>query len=153
MRTGLEPLIKDRSWRFQSYKDCFKHSHEVSWALENVDPDEGRAVEVLNELVDMRLVSHVVDPTTKFRVGENRRLYFKMNKELLENEFESGNKTDTLVANRLGSSSNNNNNNNNNTHSRTSQCSRKVGDDASSGHVNSFLQLSIFLILPESLRC
>eukprot|EP00970_Alexandrium_tamarense_P003855 scaffold634_cov217-Alexandrium_tamarense.AAC.2 len=117
MRRGLEPLIKDRSWRFQSYKDCFKHSHAVSWALENVDPDEGRAVEVLNELVDMRLVSHVVDPTKKFRVGENRRLYFKMNNELLDDEFESGNKTDTLVANRLGSSSNNNNNNNNNTQS------------------------------------
>jgi hypothetical protein len=79
MYQGMKPHIKDRIYRFKSYKSCFKHSHALAWAIENIDTDKRVAVTRLNEMIDLGLVSHVVDPSKKFRVQETRTLYFRFN--------------------------------------------------------------------------
>ncbi|KAL3779183.1 hypothetical protein ACHAW5_009380 [Stephanodiscus triporus] len=78
IRDDLRPRTKDRKWRLKSYRDCFKASHAISWALENVDPEEAVAVDRLNRLIDYGLLTHVVDPAKKIRVGETRTLYFRI---------------------------------------------------------------------------
>ncbi|KAL3801652.1 hypothetical protein HJC23_013157 [Cyclotella cryptica] len=86
MNTGLQRHTKDRMYRFKSYKSCFKHSHALSWALQNIDADERVAVGRLNELIDWGLVSHVVDPEKRFRVNECRTLYFRIVQGALNEE-------------------------------------------------------------------
>ena len=83
MHQGLQPHIKDRMYRFKSYKSCFKHTHAITWAIENIDSDKRIAVQRLNELIDWGLVSHVVDPTKRFRAKETRTLYFRINQSAL----------------------------------------------------------------------
>ena len=78
IRDDLRPHTRDRKWRFKSYPDCFKATHALSWALVNIDPDEAIAVNRLNLLIDRGLLTHVVDPTKKIRVGETRTLYFRI---------------------------------------------------------------------------
>ena len=79
MYQGIRPHIKNRKWRFKSYESCFKHSHAVSWATDNIDADERFAVRRLNELIGWGYISHVVDPAKRFRVRETRTLYFRIN--------------------------------------------------------------------------
>ena len=79
MCQGMKPYIKNRKWRFKSYDSCFKDSHAVSWATDNIDADERIAVHRLNELISRGYISHVVDPTKSFRVRETRTLYFRIN--------------------------------------------------------------------------
>ncbi|KAL7522547.1 hypothetical protein ACHAWX_007256 [Stephanocyclus meneghinianus] len=86
MSKGLQRHTKDRMYRFKSYKSCFKHSHALTWALQNIDPDESVAVSRLNELIDWGLVSHVVDPEKRFRVNECRTLYFRIVQGALNEE-------------------------------------------------------------------
>ncbi|KAL7489161.1 hypothetical protein ACHAW6_014766 [Cyclotella cf. meneghiniana] len=86
MSKGLQRHTKDRMYRFKSYKSCFKHSQALTWALENIDPDESLAVSRLNELIDWGLVSHVVDPEKRFRVNECRTLYFRIVQGALNEE-------------------------------------------------------------------
>lgn len=78
MRADLRPQTKDRKWRFKSYSDCFKASHAIAWALENIDEREPIAIMRLNQLVDYGLLCHVVDPSKKLRVRETRTLYFRI---------------------------------------------------------------------------
>lgn len=78
IRDDLRPHTRDRKWRFKSYRDCFRATHALSWALVNIDPDEAVAVNRLNMLIDHGLLTHVVDPTKKIRVGETRTLYFRI---------------------------------------------------------------------------
>jgi len=89
MCNDLRPHTKDRKWGFKSYSSCFKATHAVSWALENINTEESVAVNRLNQLVDYGLLAHVVDPSKKFRVGETRRLYFRMaHADILDKEME-----------------------------------------------------------------
>jgi hypothetical protein len=86
MYLSLQPHIKDRTYRFKSYKSCFKHSHALSWAVENIDKDKRIAVKRLNELIRWGFVSHVVDPTKRFRVKEPRILYYRINQNALHEQ-------------------------------------------------------------------
>mmetsp|Transcript_30540 Transcript_30540/g.56415 ORF Transcript_30540/g.56415 Transcript_30540/m.56415 type:complete len:601 (+) Transcript_30540:96-1898(+) len=91
MRDELRPHTKDRKWRFKSYANCFKGTHAISWALENINSDEEIAVNRLNQLVDYGLLTHVVDPSKRFRAGEMRTLYFRMaHDNILDAEIERG---------------------------------------------------------------
>mmetsp|Transcript_32393 Transcript_32393/g.69938 ORF Transcript_32393/g.69938 Transcript_32393/m.69938 type:complete len:660 (-) Transcript_32393:76-2055(-) len=78
MRSDLRPHTKDRKWHFKSYPNCFKATHALSWAVDNMHSEEGIAVERLNQLADFGYIVHVVDPTKRFRVGETKTLYFRM---------------------------------------------------------------------------
>jgi len=78
MRDDLRPHTRDRKWHFKSYSNCFKASHAVSWALDNISCDEQVAVNKLNQLICHGLLYHVVDHSKRFRVGESRTLYFRM---------------------------------------------------------------------------
>ena len=86
LNQGLQRHTKDRMYRFKSYKSCFKHSHALTWALENIDADERVAVSRLNELIDWGMVTHVVDPEKRFRVNECRTLYFRIVQGALNEE-------------------------------------------------------------------
>lgn len=86
MRDDLRPLTKDRTWRLKSYANCFKASHALSWALENISSEESISVIRLNQLVEYGLLAHVVDPSKRFRVGETRTLYFRMAHAILDAE-------------------------------------------------------------------
>eukprot|EP00956_Cyclotella_meneghiniana_P016232 scaffold25542_cov60-Cyclotella_meneghiniana.AAC.6 len=86
MHSGIKSHIKDRTYRFKSYKSCFLHSHAVSWAVENIDKDKRLAVQRLNEMVDFGLVQHVVDPSKRFRLNEKRTLYFRINLNALDEQ-------------------------------------------------------------------
>ena len=87
MRDGLKSHTKDRKWRLKRYDNCFKATHALSWALENISSDDTIAVNRLNQLVDFGLISHVVDPLRKFRVGETRTLYFRMIHGVLDADY------------------------------------------------------------------
>ena len=78
MRADLRPATRDRTWRFKSYSDCFKATHAIAWAQENLNSKESIAVMRLNQLIDYGLLSHVVDPSKKIRVRETRTLYFRI---------------------------------------------------------------------------
>ena len=78
MRTDLRPHTKDRKWRFKSYSDCFKATHAIEWAHDNIGADESMAILRLNQLIDYGLLCHVVDPSKKLRVRETRTLYFRI---------------------------------------------------------------------------
>jgi len=65
-------------WRFKKYPNCFKATHAISWAHNNISSDELVAINVLNQLVKFGLLTHVVDPTKRFCIGENRVLYFRI---------------------------------------------------------------------------
>lgn len=95
LHQGLQPHIKDRMYRFKSYKACFKHSQALSWAIKNISKDEMVAVQRLNELIDWGLVCHVVDPAKRFRVKECRRLYFRIVDDALNEEQQLCNQVGT----------------------------------------------------------
>ena len=100
MHSGIKSHIKDRTYRFKSYKSCFLHSHALSWAVENIASDKRLAVHRLNEMVDFGLVHHVVDPTKRFRVNEKRTLYFRINLNALDESsqrYNNGNESVTIV--------------------------------------------------------
>jgi len=78
MRNDLQPLTRDRMWRFKKYPNCFKATHAISWAHNNISSDELVAINILNQLVNFGLLTHVVDPTKRFCMGENRVLYFRI---------------------------------------------------------------------------
>jgi hypothetical protein len=78
IRDDLRPHTRDRKWRFKSYPDCFRATHALSWARENIHSEEAIAVNRLNLLIDYGLLTHVVDPSKKIRVGETRTLYFRI---------------------------------------------------------------------------
>ncbi|KAL7530307.1 hypothetical protein ACHAXR_004917 [Thalassiosira sp. AJA248-18] len=84
MRDDLRTQTKDRKWRLKSYENCFKATNALSWALENVSSEESIAVNILNQLVDYGMVTHVVDPSKQFRVGETKTLYFRMVHAILD---------------------------------------------------------------------
>ena len=85
MKHALECNTKDRTWRLKNYQDCFKASHAIAWSLENINTDELIAVNRLNQLIDYGLLTHVVDPSKKIRLGEKRTLYFRIvSDELLD---------------------------------------------------------------------
>lgn len=84
IRDDLHPKTKDRMWRFKSYSNCFKATHALSWATDNISSNESIAVNRLNQLVDYGLLTHVVDSSKKFRVGETRTLYFRMVHAILD---------------------------------------------------------------------
>ena len=78
MRNDLQPQTRDRMWRFKKYTNCFKAKHAISWAHNNISSDELVAINVLNQLVNFGLLTHVVDPQKRFCLGENRVLYFRI---------------------------------------------------------------------------
>ncbi|KAL7546221.1 hypothetical protein ACHAWF_009559 [Thalassiosira exigua] len=86
MRLDLSAHTKDRKWRLKSYPSCFKASHAITWALENINANEAIAVVRLNQMIDFGLLTHVVDPSKKFRVGETKTLYFRTVDAILDSD-------------------------------------------------------------------
>ena len=78
LRNDLLPHTNDRLWRLKRYTNCFTATHAISWALKNINNDELIAINRLNQLVEYGLLIHVVDPTKKIRMGDNRTLYFRI---------------------------------------------------------------------------
>jgi len=75
-------------WRFKKYPNCFKATHAISWAHNNISSDELVAIRVLNQLAEYGLLTHVVDPQKRFCMGENRVLYFRIaTDDMIEKRF------------------------------------------------------------------
>jgi len=90
-------------WRFKKYPNCFKATHAISWAQNNISSDELVAINVLNRLVNFGLLTHVVDPQKRFCMGENRVLYFRIaTDEMIEKRL-SVSPGRTLMAGNYGS--------------------------------------------------
>ena len=125
LQAGVE--IKDRKWKFKTYRQCFLHSEAIQWmmvhhhhpppnpltntktatmTIKRPSPStlstvtEAEVVLTLNQLRHAAFIQHVVDPYKPFRVGQgSRKLYFCFTKK-----EKKKNQSDDDVLDRCGSS-------------------------------------------------